>query len=33
MVYKIRYLKTYTSFSLENLVPEGNFYHQVGKVY
>jgi len=31
MGYKIRYLKTYASFSLENLVPEGNFYRQVEK--
>jgi len=29
MGYKIRNLKTFTSFSLENLVPEDNFYRQV----
>ena len=29
MGYKIRNLKTYTSFSLEDLVPEDNFYRQV----
>jgi transposase len=31
MGYKLRNLKTYTSFSLENLVPEDNFYRQVEK--
>ena len=29
MGYKNRNLKTFTSFSLESLVPEGNFYRQV----
>ena len=29
MGYKIRNLKTFTSFSLENLVPEDNFYRHV----
>ena len=29
MGYKIKNLKTYTSFSLEDLVPEDNFYRQV----
>ena len=29
MGYKIKKLKTYTSFSLEDLVPEDNFYRQV----
>ena len=31
MGYKIRNLKTFTSFSLEKLVPEDNFYRQVEK--
>ncbi len=31
MGYKIKNLKTYTSFSLEDLVPEDNFYRQVEK--
>jgi transposase len=31
MGYKIRNLKTFTSFSLETLVPEDNFYRQVEK--
>jgi len=29
MGYKIKNLKTFTSFSLETLVPEDNFYRQV----
>jgi transposase len=31
MGYKVRNLKTFTSFTLETLVPEGNFYCQVEK--
>jgi transposase len=31
MGYKVRNLKTYTSFSLEILVPKNNFYRQVEK--
>jgi len=31
MGYKVRNLKTFTSFSLETLVPEDNFYRQVEK--
>ena len=31
MGYKVRNLKTFTSFSLETLIPEDNFYRQVGK--
>ena len=29
MGYKIKNLKNFTSFSLETLVPQGNFYRQV----
>ena len=29
MGHKIKNLKTYTSFSLEDLVPEDDFYRQV----
>ena len=32
MGYKVRNLKTFTSFSLETLVPEENFYRQVENV-
>jgi transposase len=31
MGYKVRNLKTFTSFSLETLIPEDNFYRQVEK--